>query len=128
MLEGLFWLYLAILILPLPFKIYGYARGSDDSPMAVRIEECANAGFLLVGLLALHGYLHQRAWLAPWVWWLWLAIAVGWTVAALFVSPKLQHLNSKMSEGTLRILMTVSTLLYLPQWIVIALYALHFPR
>jgi len=127
MLQGLFWLYLGILVLPLPFKIYGYARGSDDSPMAVRIEECANAGFFLFGLLAFHGYLHQRAWLTPWVWWLWLAMAIGWSVAGVFISPKLQHLKTKMSRE-LHILMTVSTLLYLPQLVVTALYALHFPQ
>ncbi len=71
-----FWLLVVILVLPFPFKVFGYIKGSDDSALSVKIEESANAIFMSIGLVAFYGYINNQVYLSPIFWHAWLLIGV----------------------------------------------------
>jgi hypothetical protein len=47
------WLIAAALLLPLPWKLFEFSTGRDDSPRRVKVEEMANAALMIAGLPAL---------------------------------------------------------------------------
>jgi len=46
-----FWILVAIVALPFPFKVLGYISGRDKSPLIVKVEEMANTLFLALGCI-----------------------------------------------------------------------------
>ena len=118
-----FWILVAILILPLPFKVYGYLNGSDKSRAIVKIEEMANAAFLSVGLLAFYGFLNDEQFLTPVFWKAWLIIAILWSFLAMFWSPKLAYATEIMGKSKMRVAAVISLILISPLLFAVYLYA-----
>ncbi|QSX37231.1 hypothetical protein [Shewanella sedimentimangrovi] len=122
-----FWILAAILVLPLPFKLLGYFSGKDDSPVWVKLEELANAGFMALGLLAFHGFIEQTPYLTPGIWAGWLVLALLWSLASLFWSPKLRYAADLLGVKHMRVLAAFSTLLFAPLFVAVWLYISHWP-
>jgi len=120
-----FWLLLILLAIPLPFKIFGYVKGTDDSKAAVKVEEITNALFMSFGLIALYGYRNNTMFFEPIVWKVWLAIAITWSVTAIFWSPKLSYAAEVMGQKKTRILAAISSLLYAPLLVAVYFYAFY---
>ncbi|MDO9451657.1 MAG: hypothetical protein Q7J29_02235 [Stagnimonas sp.] len=118
-----FWLLVAVLILPFPFKLWGYFTGKDKSSTLVKVEETSNACFLSIGLIGLYGYIHNVDVGPAAVWYLWLCIGLGWSVLALFWSAKLTHAANVLGLKRARIIAGFSTLLLLPMLFAIYSYA-----
>ncbi len=118
-----FWLLVVILVLPIPFKFYGYASGSDKSTLIVKIEEMSNAIFMLIGLTAFYGYLNDQVYLNPSFWKAWLLIGVLWSFVAIFWSPKLAYAAEVMGKHKMRIAAGISCVLYLPLFLAVYNYA-----
>jgi hypothetical protein len=121
--KAVFWLSALLLLAPLPFKIYGYLTGRDTSPTKVRIEEMANSLFLSLGLIAVYGYAYQVSVGSAVLWYFWFAVAVAWSLSAMLWSAKLERVRSLVGTRTMRILAGVSTMLMLPLFIGVYLYA-----
>ncbi|MDB5971272.1 MAG: hypothetical protein JWQ90_3722 [Hydrocarboniphaga sp.] len=118
-----FWLLAAMLVLPVPVKLLAYFSGKDKSSMLVKAEETTNACFFCVGLIGLHGYIHSVHVGPAGVWYLWLGIALAWSVLALFWSPKLAHAGHVLGLRKARILAGASTVLLLPLLFAVYSYA-----
>ncbi|KFZ38706.1 hypothetical protein HR45_04600 [Shewanella mangrovi] len=118
-----FWLLAALIILPLPFKLYEYATGKDDSPRIVKIEEMTNALFLGIGLIAFYGFIHQQLFLSKTFWQAWLVIAVVWSILSLFWSPKLNYATQVLGKKGMYIGAIIGVIITLPLLIAVYLYA-----
>jgi hypothetical protein len=122
-----FWAVAALLLLPLPFKLFEYATGRDTSPTAVKVEEMANAAFFAVGLAALHGWVYGHVVGTAGFWRAWVVIAVAVSLAGLAWSPKLRYADSVLGTRRLRVVMAVGTLLLLPMLVAIWRYSVVIP-
>ena len=119
-----FWLVAALIVLPLPFKIFEYATGRDHSPTIVKVEEMLNGAFFSIGLVGLHGFAYQQpSPLAPTLWSVWVVLAIALSVAGLFWSPKLKYGVGVMGKLKTRVVLAVGTLCLLPMLVGIALYS-----
>ena len=118
-----FWLLVVILVLPFPFKVFGYIKGSDDSSLSVKVEESANTIFMSIGLIAFYGFIHNKTYLTPVFWQIWLFIAVLWSIVAIFWSPKLAHATEVMGKSKMRIGAVVGCALYIPLFLAVYFYA-----
>lgn len=118
-----FWVLVAVVVLPLPFKVLGYISGKDKSPLIVKIEEMANALFLTLGLVAFYGFINNRLYLSSGFWQAWLFIAVAWSLLPIFWSPKLAYAASVLGKNKVRLLAGLSCLLYLPLLFAVYFYA-----
>jgi hypothetical protein len=119
-----FWLLVALIALPLPFKIYEYAKGKDKSSIGVKIEEMSNALFMAVGLVAFYGYLNDQTYFFPSFWMAWLVIGVIWSVSSIFWSPKLAYATEVMGKNNMRLFAGLSCLLYAPLFLAVYFYAI----
>jgi|TARA_R110000851_G_scaffold67191_2_gene151535 hypothetical protein len=119
-----FWILVALIVLPLPFKIYEYATGKDKSSIGVKIEEMSNALFMAVGLIAFYGYLNDQVYLFPSFWITWLVISVIWSVSAMFWSPKLTYATEVMGKTKMRIFAGIGLVLYSPLFLAVYFYAI----
>lgn len=118
-----FWVLVAIVVLPLPFKVLGYISGRDKSPLIVKIEEMANALFLAVGLVAFYGFINNQVYLSSGFWQAWLFIAIAWSLLPIFWSPKLAYAAGVLGKNKVRLLAGLSCLLYLPLLFAVYFYA-----
>lgn len=118
-----FWLLVAILVLPFPFKLFGYLTGKDKSSTLVKVEETSNACFFSIGLFALYGYIHNVDAGPGVIWYLWLFIAVGWSIMGLFWSAKHRHAANVLGKNKARTLAVLGMLLLLPMLYGIYSYA-----
>jgi len=109
-----FWLVAALLLLPLPFKIFEYVTGKDSSPTIVKAEEMLNAAFFSVGLVGLYGFAYQQPLLTPTFWKLWVVLAVLISISGLFWSPKLKYGLGVMGKLRTRLVLAIGTLFLLP--------------
>lgn len=121
--DVVFWCLVIILVVPLPFKLVGYIKGTDTSKTSVKIEEMTNAIFMSSGLIALYGYSNNTMIFEPSIWKVWLVIAVAWSVLAIFWSPKLNYAAEIMGRKKTRILAIISSLIYAPLFVAVYLYA-----
>jgi hypothetical protein len=118
-----FWLLVVILVIPFPFKVFGYIKGSDDSALSVKIEESANAIFMSIGLVAFYGYINNQVYLSPTFWQAWLLIGVLWSIIAIFWSPKLAYATEIMGKNKMRIAAGIGCFLYIPLFLAVYFYA-----
>ena len=118
-----FWILVALIVLPFPFKVFEYASGKDKSPWIVKVEEVANALFMALGLVAFHGFISGKVYLTPAFWQGWLLIAVAWSILPIFWSPKLAYASEVMGKNKMRMLAGFSCLLYLPPLFAVYFYA-----
>lgn len=118
-----FWLLVVIILIPLPFKVYGYLTGKDKSSFSVKLEECINTTFMSFGLIAFYGFIHQQKFLNDSVWQIWLIIGGLWSVFAIFWSPKLSFAQDVIGRNKVKLLALLSSALYMPMFIAIYLYA-----
>ncbi|WP_028771541.1 hypothetical protein [Shewanella waksmanii] len=123
-----FWIIAALLILPFPVKIYEYISGRDNSPRIVKIEEMANALFMLVGLCGFYGFLQQTPMLFAEFWYAWLALYVIISLLSLRYSPKLKYSAKLNSCRFHTIAMALGILLYTPMLIAVFYYAQQMPN
>ena len=121
--QVLFWILFLLLVLPLPFKLYGYLTGADKSKTSVKVEESLNALFFSFGLIALHGFINQVQYFSDVIWQVWLLIAVLWSISALIWSPKLTYASEVMGKTKTRWLSLLSTIIYAPLVYAVYLYA-----
>jgi len=118
-----FWLVAALLLLPLPFKIFEYATGRDGSPKTVKIEEMVNAAFFSVGLVGLYGLAYQQSFLMPAFWRTWVILAIVVSLTAVLWSPKLTYGVSVMGKSNTRAFIAVGTIFLAPMLVGVWLYA-----
>ena len=109
-----FWAVATLLVVPLPFKIAGYASGRDTSPKAVKIEEMANLAFFLVGLAGLYSYVYRTHLLTPVVWKAWVALAIVVSLVGLVWSPKLTYAVGVMGKSRTRLAIAAGFVAFLP--------------
>lgn len=121
--EVLFWVLLILLVVPLPFKLIGYLKGSDNSKTIVKVEESLNALFFSFGLIALYGFNNQIQFFNAAIWQVWVIIAIAWSVISVIWSPKIAYANEVMGRNKTRVLVAISTLLYAPLVFAVYLYA-----
>ena len=119
-----FWLLAAFFVLPLPYKLWEYATGRDASPRGIKVEEMANAGFFILGLPALHGFAYASAGYAPWLWKVWVAVAVVLSIGGLFWSPKIRYARSVMGPGPTRAILAVGSLALVPMLVAVWRFSL----
>ena len=118
-----FWLLLALIVIPFPFKIFEYSTGKDKSPTIVKVEEITNVIFTAVGLLGFYGYINEESYLFSNFWYSWLIASALLSVFAIFKSPKLKYATSVMGKNNTALLACISTALYLPLYYVVYQYA-----
>lgn len=121
--EVLFWVLLILLVVPFPFKLIGYLKGSDNSKTIVKVEESLNALFFSFGLIALYGFNNQIQFFNAAIWQVWVIIAIAWSVISVIWSPKIAYANEVMGRNKTRVLVAISTLLYAPLVFAVYLYA-----
>jgi len=114
-----FWAIAALLVLPLPLKLAGYISGKDTSPVAVKIEEMANAAFFLVGLVGLYGFVYQETFLTPLFWKGWVVLAVALSIVGPFWSPKLKYGASVMGPTRVRVAIALGFLVFVPMLVAV---------
>ncbi|MCK7458772.1 hypothetical protein [Idiomarina aminovorans] len=118
-----FWILVALIVLPLPFKVFEYVSGKDKSPRIVKVEEFSNAIFMALGLVAFHGFITDTVYLTPAFWQGWLVIAIVWSVLPNFWSPKLAYAAEVMGKNKMRVMAGASCILYLPLLLAVYFYA-----
>ena len=118
-----FWLLVVILVLPFPFKVFGYIKGTDDSALSVKVEESANAIFMSIGLVAFYGYINDQVYLTQTFWQVWLLIGVVWSIVAIFWSPKLTYATEVMGKNKMRVAAATGCVLYIPLFLAVYFYA-----
>ena len=118
-----FWLVAALIVLPLPFKIFEYVTGRDGSPTIVKIDEMFNAAFFAVGLVGLYGFAYQHHFLVPLFWKTWVVLAVVVSLAGLVWSPKLKYGVSVMGKSRTRAILAVGTIFLVPMLVGVWLYS-----
>jgi hypothetical protein len=118
-----FWILVALIVLPFPFKVFEYLSGKNQSPVIVKIEEIANAIFMALGLVAFHGFITGTVYLTPAFWKGWLVIAIAWSVLPIFWSPKLAYAAEIMGKNKMRVAASISCILYLPLLFAVYFYA-----
>lgn len=106
-----FWILVALITLPFPFKVFEYLSGKDKSPVIVKVEEMANAIFMALGLVAFHGFITDTVYLTPAFWKGWLFITIVWSVLPIFWSPKLAYAAEVMGKNKMRIVAGVNCIL-----------------
>ena len=109
-----FWLIAALLVLPLPFKLYEYATGRDASPKAVKVEEMLNAVYFWIGLVGLYAYSHGAAIGSNVFWRGWALVAIVLTFVGLAWSPKIRYATDVLGRKRARIAIAVGTVVMLP--------------
>ena len=114
-----FWAIAALLVIPLPLKIAGYISGKDTSPVAVKIEEMANAAFFLVGLVGLYGFVYQVSFLTPLFWKAWVLLAVALSIVGPLWSPKLKYGTSVMGPARVRVAIALGFLVFVPMLVAV---------
>lgn len=122
--EVWFWLLCALIVLPLPFKVYEYISGKDKSSTIVKMEEIFNALFLSIGLIGFYGYLNNESYLFSEFWFGWLFISMFLSIISIFWSPKLKYASDIMGNKKMKIMATIGLVFYLPLYFVIYQYAL----
>jgi len=120
-----FWLLCALIILPLPFKVYEYISGKDKSPITVKVEEIFNALFLGIGLIAFYGYLNNELYLFSEFWIGWLFISIILSIISIFWSPKLKYASDIMGKNKMKAMSAIGIIIYLPLYFVVYQYALQ---
>lgn len=118
-----FWILVALIVLPFPFKVFEYVSGKDKSPRIVKVEEMSNAIFMALGLVAFHGFITDMVYLTPVFWQGWLVIGIVWSVLPIFWSPKLAYATEVMGKNKMRVVAGVSCILYLPLLLAVYFYA-----
>ncbi|MFC0682545.1 hypothetical protein ACFFGH_32340 [Lysobacter korlensis] len=119
-----FWLVAALIVLPLPFKLFEYATGRDGSPTSIKAEELINAAFFGVGLVGLYGFAYERPHLVPPLFWAgWVVVAIVLSVGGLFWSPKVKYGSGVMGKSRTRIVLAVGTLFLAPMLVGVWLYS-----
>lgn len=118
-----FWFIAALLLLPLPFKIFEYLTGRDGSPRIVKIEEMANAVFFGVGLIGLYGFAYQREFFDPVFWRAWVAVAVVVSITAFFWSPKLKYGLGVLGKKRLRVFLAIGSVVLAPMLFAVYRYS-----
>ena len=118
-----FWTITALLVLPLPWKIFEYITGRDKSPKVVKIEEMGNIIFFFVGLIGLYGFTYRQDFLAPVFWRAWVVLAVILTVAGPFISPKFKYAIGIMGKTRLGVILGVGFLVYAPMLVGVFAYS-----
>ncbi|KKO49106.1 hypothetical protein VT06_07610 [Arsukibacterium sp. MJ3] len=118
-----FWILVALIVLPFPFKVFEYVSGKDKSPRIVKVEEVANALFMALCLVAFYGFIAGKAYLTPAFWQGWLFIAIVWSLLPIFWSPKLVYAAEVMGKNKMRLVAGVSCILYLPLLFAVYFYA-----
>ena len=118
-----FWLLCALVLLPLPFKVYQYVKGKDESPTIVKWEEIFNAVFLAIGLTAFYGYLNNEHYLFPAFWIGWLITSVVLSIVSMFWSPKLRYAANIMGKSKVTVMSTIGVLFNIPLYYVVYQYA-----
>jgi hypothetical protein len=108
------WLIAAALLLPLPWKLFEFSTGRDDSPRRVKVEEMANAALMIAGLPALFAFAYGLPTRAPVAWLAWVVLAVVLSLVGLAWSPKVRHAESVMGVARTRAVMALGTLVYAP--------------
>ncbi|MFC4700337.1 hypothetical protein ACFO4O_09230 [Glaciecola siphonariae] len=121
--EVFFWLNTALLVLPFPFKVYGYVKGTDTSPRKVKIEEMGNAIFMALGLIPFFGFISEKSVGPLYLWKIWLIIAVGLSILSIFRSPKLSYAKEKIGKTQTVIVSIFSSLFFLPMLVAVYFYA-----
>lgn len=124
-LEVSFWVLVALLVLPLPFKVFEYLTGRDKSPFIVKVEEIGLAIFTAIGLVAFYGYLNNQKFLFPEFWLAWLIMSILWSVVAIFFSPKLKYAIDIIGKNKVKVLGVVGVLINLPMYYAVYMYALQ---
>jgi hypothetical protein len=118
-----FWLLCALIVLPLPFKVYEYISGKDESPIIVKLEEMFNALYFSLGLIAFYGYLNNESYLFPEFWFGWLFISIIFSILSIFWSPKLKYASDIMGKNKMKSIAAIGFVLYLPLYFVVYQYA-----
>lgn len=118
-----FWLSVALLVIPFPFKIYGYVNGSDKSPLKVKIDESVSVLLSWIGLLGFYGYLYGGTFLAPLVWYAWIVVMTIGSLTALWWSPKMEYAQQILGRRNFLILYGFSLVLYIPMLWAVCIYA-----
>lgn len=118
-----FWLLVALLLVPLPFKLFEYVTGKDKSPLPMKVEEMAFALFIAIGLSGLYGFINEQLFLSPTFWQVWLLIAVAWSILPIFWSAKLAYATEVLGKSRMRVFAAFSCLLYLPLLFAVYFYA-----
>lgn len=109
-----FWVIAAMLLLPLPFKLFEYATGRDESPKSVKVEEMLNLGFMLVGLAGLYAYVYAADMLSPLFWKSWVVLSVVISLLGLLWSPKLRYAVDVIGKRRTRVAIGVGFVLMGP--------------
>ena len=118
-----FWVIAALLVLPLPYKIFEYSTGRDASPKIVKIEEMANAVFFGIGLIGLYGFVYQREFFSPLFWRVWVVLAVIISIAAFFWSPKFKYALEVLGKKRLKAFLAIGSLVLLPMLFAVYSYS-----
>ena len=119
-----FWLVAVLILVPLPFKLFEYVTGRDDSPRIVKAEEMLNAAFFAVGLIGLYGFAHEQPTLLPPSFWAgWVILAILLSVTAIFWSPKLKYAAGVMGKARTTIFVSLGTLFLIPMLVGVWRYA-----
>ena len=121
--EIYFWTIVLFLLVPIPFKLYGYIKGTDDSPTIVKFEEMGMVTFATIGLFGLYGYLNQETYLFPAFWKAWFVLAIVLNILPFFWSAKLAYAKSIMGKKYLSMAVAFSLLLYTPMFFALYDYA-----
>ncbi|RLV57805.1 hypothetical protein D5018_20580 [Parashewanella curva] len=120
----MFWATFALLILPFPFKLVSMITGKDKRSFAVKFEEISNAAFLAIGLIAFWEYSYSsNTSSTPMFWYVWLSIAVIWSIVAIFKSSKLDYAKEQIGTKATVILSIFSTIFFIPMFIAVFNYA-----
>lgn len=120
----MFWLTFMLLVLPFPFKLAEMISGKDQRAFAVKFEEMANAVFLSIGLIAFWQFAYSMGTSShPLFWYLWLGIAIIWSIVAMFKSAKLGYGVEQVGKKATVIMACFSTLFFLPMLVAVFRYA-----
>ena len=120
----MFWLTFMLLVLPFPFKLAEMISGKDQRAFSVKFEEMVNAVFLSIGLIAFWQFVYSTGTSShPMFWYLWLIIAIIWSIVAMLKSAKLGYGVEKVGKKATVIMACFSTLFFLPMLVAVFRYA-----
>lgn len=119
-----FWFICTIFILPVPFRIYMYASGKVTLPKSVIIDESFATLVGLLGCVGMYGYVYKIPIYNQLVWQLFFVVYIVYSIAIIFISPKLKMISDLAGRRKQQILIVAVLLITLP--LPVALYFYGF--
>ncbi len=86
-----FWIPVALIVIPYPFKMHGYFTGKDTSPISVKIDESVTVLLAWIGLIGFYGFIYEQQYFSPTFWYVWLVVMICITFTSFLWSPKMEY-------------------------------------